>query len=140
MIFLGLDPGASGGIAVMAPAAFVIDHAPMPANRLGRNWKYRYWQKKSWLKWIGEVAGPGPFGDGNAKLKTRVGISVYRRGSQDRDNMYASVKPLCDSLKKLGWIVDDSTAWCDLHVWEHKCAADEERTEFVIEFIQGGSQ
>ena len=46
-------------------------------------------------------------------------ISVKRwRKAQDRDNSYASVKPLVDAIKHWGWLYDDDPAHVDLYVEE----------------------
>jgi tetrahydromethanopterin S-methyltransferase subunit B len=45
-------------------------------------------------------------------------ITLYRPPHQamDRDNAYASVQPVVNSVKKLGHLVDDSEQWLDLQV------------------------
>lgn len=48
------------------------------------------------------------------KQKMRVGISQMRKRLLDTDNLYASVKPICDGLKKLNLIKDDSPQWMEL--------------------------
>ena len=60
-------------------------------------------------------------------------IEVHRSRFQDKDNMYGSVKPLVDAVKKLGWIVDDDPAHLDLKVEEIKSKRVDQRTEIFLE-------
>ena len=50
--------------------------------------------------------------------KRRMIISLYRNPAHalDTDGAYSSVKPLVDSIKKLGHLRDDSDQWLDLQV------------------------
>lgn len=48
-----------------------------------------------------------------------VRITVYRQQRQDRDNAYASSKPLVDALVHAGWLRDDRLENLELEVEEH---------------------
>lgn len=57
------------------------------------------------------------------KKKRKASITVIRYGSRalDHDNCMGGLKPLIDSIKELGLIVDDSPKWLDLKVEQKKC-------------------
>lgn len=48
--------------------------------------------------------------------KRKVSIIEYRKRMLDKDNLYGGVKPLVDAIKRLGLVVDDNEAWCELVV------------------------
>ncbi len=72
------------------------------------------------------------------KHRVRIRIISERQGKKwalDADNLYASVKPVLDSIRNLGLIVDDSTEWIDLKVEQYKGSTPQ--TCIVIETIDG---
>jgi len=48
--------------------------------------------------------------------KKKVSISQMRRRLLDRDNLYASCKPILDAMTRCNLIRDDSEEWIELHV------------------------
>ena len=78
---------------------------------------------------IGAAGRPNSKAVGKAKLH----IQVHRSRFQDKDNMYGSVKPIVDAIKKLGWIVDDDPKNLDLKVEEIKAKRKDQRTEIFLE-------
>lgn len=53
-------------------------------------------------------------GMGKPRSKKGVKILYITKKMQDKDNFYASLKPLMDALVDLDCIKDDSTEWCML--------------------------
>ena len=78
---------------------------------------------------IGAAGRPSAKATGKAQLL----IQVHRSRFQDKDNMYGSVKPIVDAIKKLGWIVDDDNKHLDLKVEEIKSKRKDQRTEIFLE-------
>jgi hypothetical protein len=72
----------------------------------------KYFDKWSWL--IRIEAGAAHLCAG--EMKSIVNIHQVRKRSLDTDNLYASCKPILDSLRKLGLIFDDNPKWCELKV------------------------
>jgi hypothetical protein len=62
--------------------------------------------------------------------KVAVKIIIHHKRLYDTDNAYASVKPMLDSMKLLGWIFDDSLQYCELTVEQEKC--NDVRTTIII--------
>lgn len=48
--------------------------------------------------------------------RMRVMVTIEHKRLYDRDNAFSGCKPVFDSLKRLGLIVDDSEQWCEQHV------------------------
>lgn len=67
-----------------------------------------------------------------AKKRRELYVIQYRRRPLDKDNLYGSVKPLVDGLKKAGLLVDDSEKWLDLHSLQVRIGGDEEQRTAVI--------
>lgn len=66
----------------------------------------------------------------------RVKVSIIRRSTKllDKDNLYGSVKFLCDALRHEGVIRNDDPESIDLVVTQEKCARRSEAgTEITIE-------
>jgi hypothetical protein len=78
--------------------------------------KHRY--AKRWRDWILIAAKCPQFNVLRDLGKVKLTITVTRGRQQDKDNMYASVKPVVDAIKYRGWLVDDSPKWLDLEVRE----------------------
>ena len=105
----------------------------MPATlnqTLRWHWMKRHRYNEGWfVEFLGAAGRPSFIPTGRAKMN----IKVYRSRFQDKDNMYGSVKPLVDAVKKLGWLVDDDPAHLDLKVEEIKSKRVEQRTEVFLE-------
>lgn len=68
-----------------------------------------------------------------AKKKRELYIIQYRQKLLDKDNLYGSVKPLVDALKKAGLLVDDSEEWLDLHPLQIQIDSNHsERTAVIL--------
>ena len=67
-----------------------------------------------------------------------VRVDVYRKRLQDVDNLWGSVKPILDALKRTGWIKDDDRESITLHVEEHK--AKEQKTTITVEEVSHEGQ
>jgi Holliday junction resolvase RusA-like endonuclease len=65
-------------------------------------------------------------------------VTITRHGSlePDKDNIYASVKPLVDALVKNGIIFDDAPQFVDLKVQYVKAKRKEAHTIIEIEEIE----
>ena len=109
-----------------------IPRGPNSRNGLFRmHWRARKQYCESW-HWqiVAALGGNVPM---CGELKSTVWIHQVRRRMLDTDNLYASCKPLLDSLQKTGVIFDDSPKWCDLRVTQE--VGKPVRT--LIEVIQG---
>lgn len=109
---------------------WVFDVMPATLNTTLRwHWAKRHKYNEGWfVRFIAEAGRPSFKVKGQAKLR----ITVYRSRSQDKDNMYGSVKPIVDAIKKLGWIKDDDPKHLDLKVQEVKSKRVDQRTEISL--------
>ena len=113
-----------------------FEKVPMTANKVGRHWRYRYSEKKSWSEWIFATAGNGPWLYESTELEpepVKLAVTVWRTRLQDPDNAMASLKPLLDALKHRGWLADDSSEYLELTLSEKKCGREETRTQVIWE-------
>jgi hypothetical protein len=62
----------------------------------------------------GVVQGRVLLGLGKPRVKKGVKVLYITKKLQDKDNFYASLKPLMDALVDLDCIKDDSPEWCQL--------------------------
>lgn len=62
----------------------------------------------------GVVEGRIMPGMGRPRVKKVVKVLYITKKLQDKDNLYASLKPLMDALVDLECIKDDSPQWCKL--------------------------
>lgn len=78
----------------------------------GKHWSNYHNESKSWMGYCIAFIGRGAHND---KFRN-IMIKTYHRGSTryDRDNHIGGCKPLIDSLKKLGWMKDDSPKWLNV--------------------------
>ena len=81
---------------------------------LRRHWTSRRKYNQSWAWLIRQQlsAPPAP----TEPFKARVAIHQVRRRLLDPDNLYASVKPILDSLIAWNLIWNDAPAYLDLEV------------------------
>lgn len=59
------------------------------------------------------------FHEGITRATGKRSIVITIRSKRERDelnNTLGADKLICDNLKRLGWIVDDSPKWCDVLV------------------------
>ena len=80
----------------------------------GPRWKYAK-EKAAWLREIPPAARHRAKGH---RLVTLVRVFPKAKGQRryDPDNLRAGAKPILDSLKAHGWLVNDSPKWCSLRV------------------------
>lgn len=62
----------------------------------------------------------------------RLVITSYRVRTLDAGNLWGGSKPIPDGLKRLGYLKDDTPAWCSLHVEQFKVPQKEQRTEICL--------
>jgi len=72
------------------------------------HWSKRYklrneWEREIWALFNGKVP--------RSNCKMDIKITSCRKKMIDQDNFVGGCKPILDSMKKLGLIVDDSAAW-----------------------------
>lgn len=110
---------------------WVFSRMPATLNQTLRwHWMKRHRYNEGWfVEFLGAAGRPSFTPQGRVKMK----IEVHRSRFQDKDNMYGSVKPLVDAVKKLGWMVDDDPAHLDLKVEEIKSKRVDQRTEIFLE-------
>jgi len=107
-----------------------IPRVPLSPNQLlGKHWSAKAKEKKEW-GWELMAALPTKW-EKALERKMRVTITIHNARQYDRDNSWASVKPILDAMKGLGMIVDDRAEFCDLTVLQEKSTRKEKRT--VIE-------
>ena len=106
-----------------------------PGGYLRLHWTKRRKDKEAW-KWevmratakvrgIGDMFKPAP------SRRVKVTIHQVRARLLDRDNLWASVKHICDSIVVCGLARDDSEKWMDLSVSQE--TGKDHRTEITIE-------
>lgn len=97
----------------------------------GKGWAiYAAWKKQlTELMKSGVTDGAIVMGLGRPRVKKLVNVLYVTKKLQDKDNLYASMKPLMDALVDLELIKDDSPQWCQLVVRQR---SDYERAYKVI--------
>lgn len=109
----------------------LIAHCALPKEVRSLNvFRGRHWassgttrEKKEWLFWLRSTNGLGvPQEHGGRKRRVEI---VRRMGpgqrEYDAENLLGgSVKSLCDGLKTLKWLKDDSPKWRDLEVRQER--------------------
>lgn len=96
---------------------FDIKRLGRSPNRLrGLGWQIYKAEKDKWLKDL--ALKLWPVAHKNPKAFAEIRVERFSSNPMDDDNVAASCKPLLDSLKDLGFIVDDSPHWIHLKaVW-----------------------
>ena len=75
----------------------------------GHHWRFYNKIKKGWYRDLGLIIG---FGKHHDKFRFLRIISYQPRdGNYDPDNHKGGCKPVLDTLKRMGWIRDDSGRW-----------------------------
>lgn len=69
----------------------------------------------------------------NIKQKMAVKITLCHARLFDKDNSYASCKPVLDALKAWNLIWDDSAEYLDLTVGQEKCPHKKRHTIIELE-------
>jgi len=105
---------------------------PSPNRILGKHWSVKAGEKNAWVLLVRGQVLPKPV----QKFRCRVAIRLFHPRQYDKDNLYASVKPVVDALKHWRLIRDDSSEWLDLDVQQEKCPKKFQRTEIYIERLQ----
>lgn len=67
--------------------------------------------------------------------RANVFIESRRTRLLDKGNLYGGAKPVLDSLKHFGLIVDDSPKWIEEEVFQTQVKAGEECTIITIEYL-----
>jgi hypothetical protein len=95
----------------------VIEDIPRGMNGshglLRMGWRARSKYNKYWLQLIRSQIN---MAHRPARARQVVSISQMRRRLLDRDNLYASVKPILDALRHWKLIKDDSEKWIELQL------------------------
>lgn len=86
---------------------------PMKVKSLNKVGPYTHWgayanYKKKWLAALGFVL---PKIDPPILVKRIIRITSTRKRLLDHDNLVGGCKPIMDTLKKQGYIVDDAQQW-----------------------------
>lgn len=110
----------------------IIELPVTPSNNklVGKRWAKLNYQKK-FMKCLSgyELLA--------LKKKKKAKIKVIRYGSRllDEDNFIGGLKPLLDTIVKLGLIVDDRPEWLELNYKQEKCKRGEEKTVIILSYI-----
>jgi Holliday junction resolvase RusA-like endonuclease len=115
-----------------------IPYAPLSVSKLNKHWSYRDKERKTW-EWL--LQNALKTGDRiylrarKAQLgKVRVSVCVSHARFFDHDNLYGCLKPICDALKQLGYIVDDRPQFFELgEITQQKCPKAKAHTEITLE-------
>ena len=94
-----------------------------------------HWTKRRKLQFLSAQYVFVAIGKGDGSMgRRRMVITLHRppRHAMDRDNAYASVQPIVNSVKKLGHLRDDSEEWLDLVVQQ----ADDKKRWTEIEITE----
>ena len=106
----------------------IPDVPPSPNRVLGKHWRTKNGEKNKWVLLVRSVYLPAHVED----VKRSVVITLCHSRMYDKDNAYASVKPLVDSLKYWNLIVDDTSKWLVLKVQQEKCPHKQRHTTIQI--------
>ncbi len=117
---------------------------PSPNEWAFKTWRAYYTIKTGWLKRLHDAAikhtGAGIFGP----PITRCSLEIERRGIRtlDEDNLTGGLKPVIDSLAKLGFLADD-TPDVIVHTYYHQTRVPtkgEQRTIITLREMHGRSR
>ena len=110
-----------------------IEAIPPSLNKLSRmHWAVQRRLTKQWtlLTWKAMLLAGVVKGTANGKV--RCVVTIRHSKLYDKDNAYGGCKPLIDSLKMNGLIVDDSAKHLELTVEQEKCSRKESHTEIEL--------
>jgi len=111
-------------------AQFETYATPSLNEILGKRWAEFNWKKK----YLKALAGYECY---RLKTKKKMKISYYRYGSRelDHDNFVGGCKPLQDTIKEKGIIVDDRPEWLETEYYQVKCKRGLEKMVVRIEEV-----
>ena len=121
----------AGHVKLTIPDIPVGPNGPRGLMRMHWTKRRKYMDKWSWLVrqalgWPG-ILEPAPD-------KARVTIVQHRKRLMDKDNLYASCKPLLDACVDWQLLYDDSPSHCELEV-QQCVTTDGVHTDITIEGI-----
>ena len=93
----------------------------------GRHWREKHRLSQGWEHDIWAITAMKPSG---LPINTRRRVQVTREAPsrrkfiRDTDNLFGACKPLCDALKRLRLIVDDSVEWLELVQPQQRVSTD----------------
>lgn len=111
----------------------ILNIVPLTANkRLRAHWIHAHREREVFFytilsrmgrgPWIGVDRARPPKGVVPAARKVTITVGRPARRLQDPDNLVASLKGVIDSLRRAGWIWDDSGEWLRLEAREVKAS------------------
>lgn len=109
----------------------IPDVPPSPNRVLGKHWSTKAGVKDAWVMLVRSQIMPGRI----STIKKQVKITLHHSRLYDKDNAYASCKPVIDALKHWNLIWDDSAAFLDLTVEQKKCKHRDRHTVIDIETL-----
>lgn len=119
----------------MAPYYLKLDIPavpPSPNRILGKHWSTKAKVKNEWLLLVRSQYLPS----GRSKEKRRAVITLYHARLYDKDNLYASVKPVVDSLVHWGILKNDNEDWVDLEVSQRVSKPKDAHTEIEVRALR----
>ena len=113
-----------------------IPRIPVAHNKvLRQHWAVRRKDAQDWKMLCRAYCGLPHFDPLRLDEKITLKITVCRVRLQDPDNSVASLKPLIDAIRRLGWLKDDNEDYLRLITAQEKCSKAEECTR--IQWIRG---
>lgn len=107
----------------------IPDVPPSPNRLRGKHWGVKKQLGDYWSSLVRAEILPQ-----KCPVRKRKAVVVLHHSRlYDKDNAYASVKPVVDALTRWGLIVDDSKEWLDLEVQQAKCLHKQRHTVIEIE-------
>jgi hypothetical protein len=85
--------------------------------------KSHWRERKEWATWLRADTGlglPKPHGNRTRKVVITRCLGPRQRRFDDENLLGGSVKALCDALRDLGWLKDDTPKWRILEVNEKR--------------------
>ncbi len=109
-----------------------IPKIPVAHNKvLRQHWAVRRKDAQDWKILCRAYCGLPHFNPLKLDEKITLEITVRRVRLQDPDNSVASLKPLIDAIRRLGWLKDDNEDCLRLITAQEKCRKDEEGTRIL---------
>lgn len=107
---------------------------PSPNRVLGKHWSMKAGVRDMWSLLVRSQYVPSS--DFVAHGKRKVKITLCHARLYDKDNAYASVKPVVDALAHWGLICGDSQHWLELAVEQEKCPHKKRHTIIEVETVE----
>ena len=109
-----------------------LPRIPVAHNKvLRQHWAVRRKDGQAWRALVRSVCGLQHYDPSELDEKITLEITVCRVRLQDPDNSVASLKPVIDALRRLGWLKDDNEDYLRLVTAQEKCRKDEECTRIL---------